>query len=159
MNRVLAPCSEHAMPDWIRGTALSDILGEDFETLSEHPLYRNLDTLYPQRAKIESRLADKEQTLFGLHQTILLYDLTSTYFEGQTEKNWKAKKGYFRDKRPDCDQIVVGLVVNRDGFPLGHEVFEGNTHDSNTVALMLDLLHNRIGLEPGQTVVVDRGTA
>jgi transposase len=127
--------------------------------LSEHPLYRNLDTLYPQRAKIESRLADKEQTLFGLDQTILLYDLTSTYFEGQTEKNWKAKKGYSRDKRPDCDQVVVGLVVNRDGFPLGHEVFEGNTHDSNTVGRMLDLLHNRIGLEPGQTVVVDRGMA
>lgn len=159
MNRVLAPCSEHAMPDWIRATALSDILGEDFDTSTDDPLYRNLDTLYPKRAAIESRLAEKEQTLFNLDQTILLYDLTSTYFEGQAEKNWKAKKGYSRDKRPDCDQVVVGLVVHRDGFPLGHEIFEGNTHDSQAAALMLDLLHDRIGLEPGQTVVVDRGMA
>lgn len=159
INRVLAPCAEHAMPDWIRRTALADILGEDFESLSEDPLYRNLDTLYPKRALIESHLAERERVLFNLDQTILLYDLTSTYFEGQTAKNWKAKKGWSRDKRPDCDQVVVGLVVNRDGFPLAHEVFEGNTHDSNTVAQMLDLLHDRIGLEPGQTVVVDRGMA
>lgn len=159
MNRVLAPCSEHAMPDWIRRTALSDILGDDFDALSDDQLYRNLDVLYPERARIETILARNEQTLFNLDQTVLLYDLTSTYFEGQTAKNWKAKMGYSRDKRPDCDQVVIGLVVNRDGFPLAHEVFEGNTHDSTTVAQMLDLLDKRIGLEAGQTVVVDRGMA
>jgi len=159
MNRVLAPCSEHAMPDWIRTTALGDILEDDFDTLSEDPLYRNLDALYPKRAVIEARLADKERDLFNLDQTIFLYDLTSTYFEGQSQKNWKAKKGWSRDIRPDCDQVVVGLVVNRDGFPLAHEVFEGNTQDNSTVEKMLDLLDERVGLTPGRTVVVDRGMA
>jgi transposase len=159
MNRVLAPCSEHAMPDWIRTTALGDILEDDLDTLSEDPLYRNLDALYPKRAVIEARLADKERDLFNLDQTIFLYDLTSTYFEGQSQKNWKAKKGWSRDKRPDCDQVVVGLVVNRDGFPVAHEVFEGNTQDNSTVEKMLDLLDERVGLTPGRTVVVDRGMA
>jgi transposase len=84
--------------------------------------------------------------LFNLDRTIFLYDLTSTYFEGQSEKNWRAKKGWSPDKRPDCDQVVVGLVVNRDGFPLAYEVFEGNTQDSNTVDEMLNLLDDRIGL-------------
>lgn len=159
MNRLLFPCSEHAMPDWIRSTALTDILAEDFDGLTEDPLYRNLDALYPKRSRIESLLAAREQTIFNLDQTVLLYDLTSTYFEGQSEKNWKAKKGYSRDKRPDCNQVVVGLVVNRDGFPLAHEVFEGNTQDQQTVGRMLDLLEARIGLKSGQTVVVDRGMA
>ena len=157
MNRLFAPGSEYAMPDWIRSVALPDILGEDFDSLSEASLYRNLDTLHPKRALIESRLADRERTLFNLDQTIFLYDLTSTYFEGQTKKNPKAKKGWSRDKRPDCNQVLVGLVVNRDGFPLGHEVFEGNMRDHKTVPTMLDLLDSRVGLQPGQTVVVDRG--
>ncbi len=86
-------------------------------------------------------------------------NLTSTYFEGESEKNWKAKKGYSRDKRPDCNQVVVGLAVNRVGFPLAHEVLEGNTQDRQTVGRMLDLLEARTGLKPGQTVVVDRGMA
>lgn len=159
LNRLLFPCSEHAMPNWICSTALTDILAEDFDGLTEDPLYRNLDALYPKRSRIESLLAARERTLFNLDQTVLLYDLTSTYFEGQSEKNWKAKKGYSRDKRPDCNQVVVGLVVNRDGFPLAHEVFEGNTQDQQTVGRMLDLLAARIGLKPGQTVVVDRGMA
>jgi len=157
MNRLFAPGSEYAMPDWIRSVALPDILGEDFDSLSEASLYRNLDTLHPKRALIESRLADRERTLFNLDQTIFLYDLTSTYFEGQTKKNPKAKKRWSRDKRPDCNQVLVGLVVNRDGFPLGHEVFEGNMRDHKTVPTMLDLLDSRVGLQPGQTVVVDRG--
>ncbi len=90
MNRVLAPGSERAMPDWIRRTALAEILGEDFESLSEDPLY-------PNRAIVESRLAERERTLFNLDRTILLYDVTSTYFEGRAAKNWKAKKGWSRD--------------------------------------------------------------
>jgi transposase len=157
MNRLFCPSSEHAMPDWIRSSALPDILGEDLDSLSDTSLYRNLDALHPKRAQIESRLADRERTLFDLDQTVFLYDLTSTYFEGQTKKNPKAKRGYSRDKRPDCNQVVVGLIVNRDGFPLGHEVFEGNIRDHKTVPTMLDLLDSRIGLKPGQTVVVDRG--
>jgi transposase len=159
LNRLVHPCSELAMPDWIRRTALEDILETDFARLCEDALYRNMDRLYPNRVSIESMLAKQEQTLFNLEQTILLYDLTSTYFEGQALKNSKAKRGYSRDKRPDCKQVVVGLVINKDGFPLAHEIFEGNTQDRQTLADMLDLLDRRVGIQPGQTVVIDRGMA
>jgi transposase len=97
--------------------------------------------------------------LFNLDRTIYLYDLTSTYFEGQAAANDKAKRGYSRDHRPDCKQVVVGLVVNRDGFPIAHEVFAGNTQDRTTLATMLDLLRTRVGLPESSTVVVDRGMA
>jgi transposase len=159
MNRLITPKSELAMPGWIRQTALEDILGEDYRGLSEDSLYRNLDRLYPNRAKIETALSEVERNLFNLDQTVYLYDLTSTYFEGSAEGNAKAKLGYSRDKRPDCPQVVVGLVVNRDGFPRAHEVFEGNVQDRKSLGRMLDLLDQRVGLKVGQTVVVDRGMA
>jgi transposase len=88
---------------------------------------------------------------------VLLYDVTSTYFEGRALANPKAARGYSRDKRPDCKQVLVGLAINRDGFPLAHEVFAGNRHDSTTLEEMLTALDKRVGLRPGQTVVVDRG--
>jgi transposase len=159
MNRLVHPCSEHAMPNWIRCTALEDILGVGFGALAEDALYRQMDRLYPNRAKIESVLVERERTVFSLNHTVLLYDLTSTYFEGQAKGNPKAKLGYSRDKRPDCKQVVVGIVFNDEGFPLAHEVFEGNVQDRQTLATMLDLLDARVGLKPGQTVVVDRGMA
>ena len=157
MNRLIHPKSEHAMPDWIRNTGLGDILEEDFSSLCDDSLYRNLDRLYPKRGMIESALAENERTLFNLDQTVYLYDLTSTYFEGQALLNPKAKRGYSRDKRPDCLQVVIGLVVNRDGFPLCHEIFEGNLQDRKSLGEMLDILDNRVGFTKGQTVVVDRG--
>ena len=159
MNRLFAPSSENAMPDWIRSTALGDILGLDLERLRKDSLYRNLDHLHPVREKIEASLAERERTLFNLDQTVFLYDLTSTYFEGAASEISKAKLGYSRDKRPDCKQVLVGLVVNRDGFPLAHEVFEGNTRDHKTLSDMLDQLGKRVSLEGGGTVVVDRGMA
>jgi transposase len=159
MNRLIRPKAEHAMPDWIRRTALADLLDDDFEALSEWPLYRNLDVLHPKRAAIEADLVEHERDLFNLDRTILLYDLTSTYFEGQALSNPKAKRGHSRDKRADCKQVVIGLVVNRDGFPVAHEVMEGNTQDRKTLGDMLDLLDKRVGLIAGQTVVVDRGMA
>ena len=159
MNRLVHPSSELAMPDWIRSTALDDLLGIDFELLGEDSLYRNLDKLHPRRAAIESALFERERTLFNLDRTVFMYDLTSTYFEGQAASNPKSKRGYSRDQRGDCKQVVVGLVVNRDGFPIAHEVFEGNTQDRHTVGKILDLIHKRVGLKPGQTVVVDRGMA
>ena len=157
LNRLIHPSSERAMPDWIRTTALPDILEVDFEHLAEDALYRRLDKLHPQRAQIEAALAERERTLFALDATLFFYDLTSTYFEGLALANPKAKRGYSRDKRPDCKQVVVGLAVTREGFPLAHEVFAGNRNDSTTVDEMLDALDQRIGLKPGQTVVVDRG--
>lgn len=159
LNRLIAPCSEHAMPDWIRRTALADILGVSFEGLTEDPLYQVLDKLHPQRAAIETALVACERSLFNLDTTIYLYDLTSTYFEGLATKNGKAKRGYSRDHRPDCKQVVVGLVVNRDGFPITHEIFAGNIQDRATLSIMLDRLGERIGLKLGATVVLDRGMA
>jgi transposase len=159
MNRLVHPSSELATPDWIRSTALDDLMGIDFELLGEDSLYRNLDRLHPRRAAIESALFEREQTLFNLDRTVFLYDLTSTYFEGGAARNPKAKRGYSRDKRPDCKQVIVGLVVNRDGFPIAHEVFEGNVQDRKTLGKMLDLIEKRVGLKPGETVVVDRGMA
>jgi len=159
LNRLIHPGSEHAMPDWIRSTALGDILGVDFTTLVDDPLYRNLDRLHDSRVAIESALVERERTLFQLDSTVYLYDLTSTYFEGKAQRNPKAKRGYSRDKRPDCKQVVVGLVINRDGFPITHEVFDGNVQDRKTLGRMLALLKERVGLPEGSTVVVDRGMA
>src|SRR3954468_6591978 len=159
LNRLIHPAAEYAMPDWIRSTAMADILDVDFARLPDDPLYRNPDRLHPHRAAIESALAEREQSLFNLGNTILLYDLTSTYFEGAAARIPKAKRGYSRDHRPDCKQLVVGLVIGREGFPRAHEIFEGNTQDRKTLAAMLDVLENRVGLPEGATVVVDRGMA
>lgn len=159
LNRLVHPGSERAMAGWIHRTAVGDILGEDFDTLAEDRLYRNLDRLYPNRAAIESALVERERTLFNLDKTVFFYDLTSTYFEGQALGVRNAKRGYSRDKRPDCKQVVVGLVVSREGFPLAHEIFEGNTQDRKSLGTMLDVLGARVGLSEGQMVVVDRGMA
>ena len=159
LNRLITPLSEHATPDWIRRTALADILGADFSTLNDEALYRNLDTLHPQRAVIEARLSERERTLFNLDGNIYLYDLTSTYFEGDCPFNPQAKRGYSRDQRGDCKQVVVGLVLDREGFPKAHEVFDGNRVDRTTLDEMLTSLEKRTGKTGGATVVVDRGMA
>ncbi len=159
LNRLVCPLSEHAMPDWIRRTALADLLGENFDTLADESLYQNLNRLHPQRVAIERELAERERTLFHLDDHLFLYDLSSTYFEGQCLQNPQAQRGYSRDRRPDCKQVVMGLVLDRDGFPKAHEVFEGNRPDRTTVAAMLEALEGRVGRTPGATVVVDRGMA
>ena len=159
LNRLIFPLSELSMPDWIRRTALGDILETDFSELAKDALYRNLDRLHPQRETIERELAEREKTLFNLDDTIYLYDLTSTYFEGEAKANPQAKLGYSRDKRADCKQVLVGLVLDRDGFPKAHEIFEGNRQDRTTVDDMLGALEKRTGKRPGATVVVDRGMA
>jgi len=159
LNRLIAPSSEHAMPGWVKRTALSDVLRFDLSELDDDVLYRNLDRLHPNRQGIERALAQREESLFNLDSTYCLYDLTSTYFEGQCLANPKAQRGYSRDHRPDCKQVVVGLVLDRDGFPKAHEVFEGNRQDRATVEDMLSLLETRTGRRGGATVIVDRGMA
>jgi transposase len=159
LNRLIFPLSEHAMPDWIRNTALADIVGTDFAGLNDDALYRNLDRLHPHRELIERELSVREKSLFQLDDTLYLYDLTSTYFEGKAESNPQAKRGYSRDKRPDCKQVLVGLVLDGDGFPKAHEVWEGNRQDRSTVKEMLASLEKRTGKQAGSTVVVDRGMA
>jgi hypothetical protein len=159
LNRLIFPLSEHAMPDGMRRTALADILGADFSAFHDDALYRNLGRLHPNRERIEAALAAREKTLFNLDDTWHLYDLTSTYFEGQALRNPPAKRGYSRDKRPDGKQVVVGLVLDRDGFPKAREVLEGNRPDRTTVGEMLASLEKRTGPQPGATVVVDWGMA
>jgi hypothetical protein len=118
-----------------------------------------MDRLHGKRGPIEAALSAKEKSLFSLKQSILLYDLTSTYFEGLCLCNRKAKLGYSRDNRPDCKQVVVGLVLDREGFPKAHEIFAGNRSDSTTVGDMLAVLQKRVGKTKDATVVVDRGMA
>jgi transposase len=158
-NRLINPSSEHGMPAWVNATALEDVMGVNLSNLKDDALYRNLDKLIPAQAQIESSLRAREVNLFNLDCTVYLYDITSTYFEGRCVKNDEAKRGYFRDKRPDCKQVLVGLVVDREGFPIMHEVFEGNRADSTTVGVMLDALEERQGKKEMITVVVDRGMA
>jgi hypothetical protein len=126
LNRLIEPSSELAMSEWVARSALGDMLKEDFAKLHEDRLYRNMDRLYGKRGPIEAALCAKEKTLFSLEESILLYDLTSTYFEGLCLSNPKAKRGYSRDSRPDCKQVVVGLVLDGEGFPKAHEIFAGN---------------------------------
>lgn len=159
LNRLIMPLSDNAMLEWIRSTAIDDILGVDFEHLSEDALYRNLDRLYPGRSFIESALVDRERDIFNLDPTIFFYDITSTYFEGQAKKNHKAKRGYSRDCRSDFKQVLVGLAIGREGFPLAHEVMEGNLKDRQRLEGMLQMMDKRVGLKEGQTVVIDRGMA
>ncbi|MCB1035888.1 MAG: IS1634 family transposase [Acidobacteria bacterium] len=159
LNRLICPASEHAMPEWARRTALADVLGADLDALCDEALYRQLDRLHPHRAAIEAGLAEREKTLFNLDDSYLLYDLTSTYFEGQCARNPKAQRGYSRDHRPDCKQVVVGLVLDRDGFPKAHEVFEGRLQDRQSLAPMLEILEQRTGRRGQGTVIVDRGMA
>jgi transposase len=101
----------------------------------------------------------REVDLFSLDSTIYLYDLTSTYFEGGCERDEEARRGYSRDKRPECNQVLVALVVDREGFPIKHEVFERNRADSTTLWAMLEALERNQGRKEGVTVVVDRGMA
>jgi transposase len=159
LNRLIEPSSELAMSEWVRRSALADILKQDFTQLNEDRLYRNMDRLYPKRGPIEAALCTKEKSLFSLQESIFLYDLTSTYFEGLCLGNPKAKRGYSRDSRPDCKQVVIGLVLDGDGFPKAHEIFAGNRSDSTTVAEMLGVLEKRVGKHKEATVVVDRGMA
>ncbi len=157
LNRLVEPSSEHATPDWVARTALADILGEELDSLNYRHLYSNLDRLHPQREYIERSLAAKEASLFNLSETFYLYDLTSTYFEGSCDLNEKAKYGYSRDQRGDCKQVVVGLVLDPEGFPKAHEVFEGNRTDCTTVDDMIKALSLRTGKNGGATIIVDRG--
>jgi transposase len=159
LNRLVNPCSELAMVGWSKREAVNDVLGVDVEQLNEDKFYRNMDKLHGHRLEIERELYAREKSLFNLEGSLVLYDMTNTYFEGQAARNPKAMRGHSKEMRTDCKLVAMGLMLDADGFPIGHEVYAGNTIDGTTVKAMLDGLEARTGREGGSTVVMDRGFA
>jgi transposase len=157
--RLCEPSSElHIAEDWYRRTALCDLLQLGDEEVNKDRLYRALDHLLAHKAALEAHLAQRCGELFSTQNEVLLYDVTSTYFEGQAEANPLAQRGYSRDHRPDCKQVCIALVVTFDGFPLGYEVFAGNTHDSRTLQTIVATMEVRHGML-GRVWITDRGMA
>jgi len=128
------------------------------EEVNKDRLYRGLDHLLKHKAAIEGHLSRRAGELFAIENEVLLYDVTSTYFEGEAEANPLAQRGYSRDHRPDCKQVLIALIVTFDGFPLGYEVFAGNTHDSQTVQTIVTTMEARHGVV-GRVWIADRGMA
>jgi transposase len=155
--RLCEPSSElHIAEDWFRRTALDDLLGLPEAKVNDDRLYRALDRLLPHKDALETHLKERLGTLFRLEYDLLLYDVTSTYFEGQATGNTLAARGYSRDHRSDCKQVCIGLVVSREGFPLGYEVFAGNRRDSTTLQEVVKRMEERYG-RAGRIWAVDRG--
>jgi transposase len=155
--RLCEPSSElHIAEDWFRRTALDDLLGVCEAKVNDDRCYRALDRLLAHKDALERHLKDRLGTLFALDYDLLLYDVTSTYFEGLAEGNPLAQRGYSRDHRSDCKQVCIGLVVTRDGFPLGFEVFAGNRHDSTTVRDIVARMEERYG-RSSRVWALDRG--
>jgi transposase len=157
--RLCEPSSElHIAEDWYRRTALCDLLQLGDEAVNKDRLYRGLDRLLAHKAALEAHLSRRCGELFAVENEVLLYDVTSTYFEGLAEANPQAQRGYSRDHRPDCKQVCIALVVTFDGFPLGYEVFAGNTHDSRTLQTIVAAMEARHGAL-GRVWIADRGMA
>lgn len=155
--RLTEPCSElHIAEDWYRTTALDDLLALAVERVNDDRLYRALDRLLPHKQAIEQHLRQRLGELFALDYDLLLYDVTSTYFEGLAAANSLAARGYSRDHRPDCKQVCIALVVTREGMPVGYELFAGNRTDVTTVEEMVSIMEQRYGLAR-RIWVMDRG--
>ena len=135
----------HIAEHFYKDTALCDLLGVRTEKINDDRLYRSLDQLLPHKEAIEVYLKEHLGRLFDLDYDILLYDVTSTYFEGQVNGNRLAKRGYSRDHRGDYKQVCMGLVVSRCGMPFGYELFAGNRHDSTTVEEIVETMERRYG--------------
>jgi Transposase DDE domain len=157
--RFCAPSSElHIAEDWYRRTALADLLQLGDEDVNKDRLYRGLDHLLEHKQAVEAHLSQRCGELFAVENEVLLYDVTSTYFEGEAKANPLARRGYSRDHRPDCKQVCIALVVTFDGFPVGYEVFAGNTHDSQTLQTIVTTMEARHGTL-GRVWIADRGMA
>lgn len=159
-NRLCDPCSENALASWVQTTALSDLLSEPFSASYRDRYYRVGDKLLERKEKLEQHLVRRATAQFSLSRTILLYDLTNSYFEGQAELNELAARSQnSKEKRNDCPLLALGMVLDADGFPLCHKVFPGNTHDSQTLEGMVGELKKLSGLDKTPTVAMDSGLA
>ena len=157
MARLCEPSSElHIAEDFYRTTALEDMLDLPSEQVNDDRLYRALDRLLPHKRAIEEHLQKRLGELFSLEYDLLLYDVTSTFFEGLAEGNPQAKRGHSRDHRPDCKQVCIAMVVTREGVPLSYEVFDGNRVDVTTVEEIVGVMEARFGLAD-RIWVMDRG--
>jgi transposase len=157
INRLCAPGSELAIEQrWYPSTALDDLLEIDEGKINDTRLYRCLDRILPHKTKLERHLKERYGALFGAEFDVLLYDLTSTYVEGAAEKNPMVRRGYSRDHRPDCEQLVIALIVNNEGFPFSYETFDGNRTDVSTMETILRMVERKYG-KARRIWVFDRG--
>src|SRR5215469_10463846 len=157
INRLCAPGSELAIEQrWYPSTALDDLLGIEEGKINDTRLYRCLDRILPHKTKLERHLKQRYGELFGAEFDVLLYDLTSTYVEGAAENNPMMRHGYSRDHRPDCEQMVIALIVNSEGFPFSYETFDGNRADVSTMETILRIVERKYG-KARRIWVFDRG--
>jgi transposase len=157
INRLCAPGSELAIEErWYPSTALDDLLTIEDGKINDSRLYRCLDRILPHKTKLERHLKQRYGELFEAEFDVLLYDLTSTYVEGAAEKNPMMRRGYSRDHRPDCEQMVIALIVNSEGFPFSYETFDGNRADVSTIETILRMVERKYG-KARRIWVFDRG--
>jgi transposase len=157
LTRLCHPSSELAVAQRLYGqSALEDLLGIPCEKVNDDRLYRALDSLLPRKRQLEKHLKERLGELFAIEYDLLLYDLTSTYFEGEAKANDQARRGYSRDHRPDCKQVCIALIVSRGGMPLGYEVFAGNRTDVTTVEEIVTSVEKEYG-QANRVWVMDRG--
>jgi transposase len=157
LGRLCDPSSElHLAEQGYESSSMSELLGVPVEKVNDDRLYRALDRLLPHKEALEKYLKEKLGELFPLDYDLLLYDVTSTYFEGEASRNELAQRGYSRDHRPDCKQVNIALVVSRCGMPVGYEVFAGNRHDSKTVKQVVEHVEKIYG-RANRIWVMDRG--
>ena len=157
INRLCAPSSELGIEErWYPTTALDDLLGIAEGKIHDTRLYRCLDRLLPHKTKLERHLKERYGELFGAEFDVLLYDLTSRYVEGQAEQNPMLQRGYSRDHRPDCKQVVIALIVNVEGFPLSYETFDGDRTDVTTLETVMRMVERKYG-RARRIWVFDRG--
>src|SRR5438067_91461 len=157
INRLCEPTSELAVEErWYPATALDDLLGIAEGKVNDTRLYRCLDRLIPHKIKLERHLRQRYGELFAATFDVLLYDLTSSYVEGEAEKNPMMRRGYSRDHRGDCKQVVIALIVNEDGFPLSYETFDGNRADVTTLETVIRMVERKYG-KARRVWIFDRG--
>src|ERR1017187_5291522 len=157
LARLCDPCSELQIAEhFYQASALSDLLGVPASKVNEDRLYRCLDQLLPHKQALEQHLKDRLGELFDLDYDLLLYDVTSTYFEGEAQRNPLAQRGYSRDHRPDCKQVNIALVVSREGMPLGYQLFAGNRNDGTTLQEIVERMEQLYG-KANRIWVLDRG--
>jgi transposase len=157
--RLIDPGSEWRLHRlWFGRSAMGDLLGEDYSVVEKNALYRCLDKVLEHKQALFGHLTERWQDLFGAKFDVLLYDLTSTYFESSEPVDDKDKRryGYSRDKRPDCVQVVIALIVTPEGFPLAYEVLAGNTSDRTTLREFLNKIETQYG-KAERIWVMDRG--